>query len=240
MNSQNKEFAAQDAEYQYGDEQGKSAYVAEAEAEPRPGLGERLGRFLPKNKKMTIIIAILAIAFIAFKMFGPGNKAVVRPPAEQAVNQELSTAGIPQAAQAEQVAPIAPKELLAAPAPAATETAEVKALERSIQETNQSLKNLQAAITVLANSVIQVSDRVQVLEESEAARQKAAKPNAAPAYDLQSLAPGRAWLHSEKGPFVSVKVGDALAGYGKIEEIDPDGRVLTSSGKVITYGSNDS
>jgi len=60
-------------------------------------------------------------------------------------------------------------------------------------------------------------------------------------YFIQALIPGRAWLVGENGATVTVNVGSRLPGYGIIRVIDTNqGRVATSSGKIIIYSQRDS
>lgn len=58
---------------------------------------------------------------------------------------------------------------------------------------------------------------------------------------LKAAIPGRAWLiKTSSGETLTVREGSVLAGYGKIQHIDPvRGRVDTSSGKRITFPSQE-
>ena len=59
-------------------------------------------------------------------------------------------------------------------------------------------------------------------------------------YQIKAIIPGRAWLLASSGKTTTVRVGDVLKNYGKVDVIGADsGRVLTSSGKVIGYGVDD-
>lgn len=60
-------------------------------------------------------------------------------------------------------------------------------------------------------------------------------------YHINAIISGRAWLKGSNSSFISVAQGDDLGSYyGKIKEIDSaQGKVITSSGKVIGYGDND-
>ena len=59
----------------------------------------------------------------------------------------------------------------------------------------------------------------------------------APAYYVQAIIPGRAWLKDAQGKIVSVGIGDQVQGYGVITQINPRaGIVITSSGAKIEYG----
>lgn len=60
-------------------------------------------------------------------------------------------------------------------------------------------------------------------------------------YSVQAVIPGRAWLISTDGATLTVSEGTNIPGYGTVKLIDPQqGRVLTSSGKVLKFNQNDS
>ncbi len=60
-------------------------------------------------------------------------------------------------------------------------------------------------------------------------------------YYVRAIIPGRAWLIQRDGTTTTVSVGDSVAGYGSVEDIDPEqGIVRFSSGDIITYSPSDS
>lgn len=60
-------------------------------------------------------------------------------------------------------------------------------------------------------------------------------------YYIQAVIPGRAWLISTNGSTLTVREGTIIAGYGVVKLIDPNqGRVITSSGRVIRFNPQDS
>jgi len=65
--------------------------------------------------------------------------------------------------------------------------------------------------------------------------------NQAVVYSLQAVIPGRAWLITNNGATLTVREGTSIAGYGTVKLIDPQqGRVITSSGKIIRFSQVDS
>jgi intracellular multiplication protein IcmG len=60
-------------------------------------------------------------------------------------------------------------------------------------------------------------------------------------YTIQAVIPGRAWLIGSNGSTLTVREGTKISGYGIVKLIDSmQGRVLTSSGKVIRFSQEDS
>ena len=59
-------------------------------------------------------------------------------------------------------------------------------------------------------------------------------------YYVKAVIPGRAWLVGVDGTALTVRVGNAIPGYGKVVAINSyDGTITTSSGIKIYYGSGD-
>lgn len=60
-------------------------------------------------------------------------------------------------------------------------------------------------------------------------------------YFVQAVIPGRAWLIATNGTTLTVREGSEIPGYGVVKYIDAiQGRVLTSSGRVIRFSQDDS
>ncbi|MBA3536672.1 MAG: type IV secretion protein IcmG, partial [Tatlockia sp.] len=60
-------------------------------------------------------------------------------------------------------------------------------------------------------------------------------------YFIQAIIPGRAWLIATNGSTITVREGTRIAGWGVVKLIDPiQGRVLTSSGRIIRFSQRDS
>ncbi|MGQ3888118.1 type IVB secretion system protein IcmG/DotF [Legionella sp. CNM-1927-20] len=60
-------------------------------------------------------------------------------------------------------------------------------------------------------------------------------------YYIQAVIPGRAWLIASNGSTLTVREGTNIPGYGVVKLIDPNqGRVLTSSGRIIRFSQQDS
>jgi len=65
--------------------------------------------------------------------------------------------------------------------------------------------------------------------------------HSSPQYFIQAVIPGRAWLIATNGNTLTVREGSVVLGYGRVKLIDPNqGRVITTSGRVIRFNQNDS
>lgn len=120
---------------------------------------------------------------------------------------------------------------------------EVDDLKSSLTEANQSqvemaqkISELSAQLKTLNEAVIanKPKPKKTVMHKKTAVVKKIT-------YALQSVVPGRAWVKSSEGLFLTLSVGKALPQYGVVENINADqGVVTTSSGKTIVYGADDS
>jgi hypothetical protein len=58
-----------------------------------------------------------------------------------------------------------------------------------------------------------------------------------PAYYVQAIIPGRAWLKNADGQVITVAPGDSVPGYGTVATIDSQsGLVVTSTGTKFVFG----
>lgn len=104
-------------------------------------------------------------------------------------------------------------------------------------------------IGVIANLNTKVDEQAREIEQLTIRRVEAKrvthptvrKAPHYPKYYLQAVIPGRAWLIATNGATLTVREGTIIAGYGMVKLIDPNqGRVVTSSGKVIRFSQEDS
>jgi intracellular multiplication protein IcmG len=128
---------------------------------------------------------------------------------------------------------------------------EINSLREQIAATNSTLNNMNTKIVSL-NQVIE-NFSVQFAKQSEVinvlitrSRPKKVKHIVINVkervdYFLQAVIPGRAWLIGTNGSTLTVREGTKVAGYGVIKLIDSiQGKVLTSSGRVIRFSQADS
>lgn len=129
--------------------------------------------------------------------------------------------------------------------------AQVERINANVADIQSTLANLSAQMSAMNNTVQDLSAQVSqqqtqmqlatVMQEEKKAKQRAVAKKmggTAPArtvYYLQAMVPGRAWLVSDKGSMLTVKIGDLVPGYGEVVSIDTNlNAVTTSNDSVIT------
>jgi intracellular multiplication protein IcmG len=121
---------------------------------------------------------------------------------------------------------------------------QVSSMSATINTLNSQIDKLNQTIADLSNQVSK-----QSMEINELIAKKKPKPvkrvfkASAPInrYHIQAIIPGRAWLIATNGSTLTVREGSTIAGYGVVKLIDAiQGRVLTSSGRVIKFSQTDS
>ena len=126
-----------------------------------------------------------------------------------------------------------------------TVNTQLSGINTNVNELTEKIANLNQIISSLASKLEQQSERIAVLTERTKPklrpRRIIARGPSAPLYYIQAVIPGRAWLIAANGSTLTVREGTHLAGYGVVRLIDPNqGRVVTSSGKVIRFSQQDS
>ncbi len=198
-------------------------------------------------KRIGIIVVLVIAVVIVYEFIMPGDTQTVakksEPDGSIAISQPVQPAPQTTAVNSE----TQEKVDLLSQENAAVDS-EMKQVQADIQNLNQKIEQIAMGMNDLNNKLQSFSEQVQSLQEEKATnpavkRQVAKKAIVAPqpAYYLKAVVPGRAWLQSKAGHLMTVKVGDRIAGYGTIQAINAEsGWVGTSSGRVISYGPNDS
>lgn len=117
---------------------------------------------------------------------------------------------------------------------------------------NQSLVSLNAKLDSMSQTMMALSAKIEQ-QNSQIALLVAARTPPKPrpvvkravipatVYYIQAVIPGRAWLTGANGSTLTVREGTNVSGYGIVKLIDPaQGRVVTSSGRVIRFNQQDS
>jgi intracellular multiplication protein IcmG len=114
--------------------------------------------------------------------------------------------------------------------------AKINTLEAGLTDINAKFATLVNVMQNLNNQLAQQQNQVQLLLARQTAIQKSTLKKGVAKYTIQAMLPGRAWLITNSGSVMSVRLGEQLPGYGTIDTMDPvEGKILTSSGRIIEY-----
>ncbi len=132
---------------------------------------------------------------------------------------------------------------------------DLSGMNEHVTRLDERLGTIMTSIESLAQRVDQLSTtldtEVQRIEHALAARtrtvhkksshhQQRLKPEIVKYY-VEAVIPGRAWLIGSNSTTITVSVGTPIPGYGRVRTIDAaQGRVLTSSGKIMRFSQDDS
>lgn len=130
---------------------------------------------------------------------------------------------------------------------------QVSVINEQIGNVNTNVNNLAQQIAKLNETLINLGNQMsqqsqEISKLIERTRPKVVhrplppkrylRPNV---YFINAVIPGRAWLIGTNGSTLTVREGTKVPGYGVIKLIDSmEGRILTSSGRVIRFSQEDS
>ncbi|KTC86353.1 type IVB secretion system protein IcmG/DotF [Legionella brunensis] len=157
---------------------------------------------------------------------------VVQPPPSEdnsQINQRLSALEVSQQNLR--------SEMDAVNSQLATINTNLNALATKIAQLNQ-------ALTVIVARVEEQSKEMAIITlrtKPKTLKRIVVKAPPPPTYFIQAIIPGRAWLIAQNGSTITVREGTQIAGYGVVKMVDSrQGRVVTSSGRVIRFSQQDS
>jgi intracellular multiplication protein IcmG len=118
------------------------------------------------------------------------------------------------------------------------------AINSNINQLTAKISQLNQNFTVLSSKVEQHSREITsiiAVRTKPKVRHVIIKTPPPPTYFIQAIIPGRAWLIAQNGSTITVREGTRVAGYGVIKLIDSkQGKVITSSGRVLRFSQQDS
>lgn len=115
----------------------------------------------------------------------------------------------------------------------------VNALNAQIAKLNQVISELNVQVVKQSEVITVLLERTKPKTVKRVIRVQPAPPPII--YYINAVIPGRAWLIGTNGSTLTVREGTKIAGYGTVRLIDSiQGRVLTSSGRVIRFSQEDS
>ena len=122
---------------------------------------------------------------------------------------------------------------------------QMQSMSSTMSEMSSQVAQLNRVISSLNSKINEQNrdmERLRAQLHKKMTKKVVKKPSRPPeVFYVQALIPGRAWLNSSYGTTLTVRVGSKIPGYGIVKLIDPhQGRVLTSSGKMILFHHHDS
>lgn len=130
---------------------------------------------------------------------------------------------------------------------------QVSTMNDQVNNVNNNVNNLSAQISKLNQTVADLttqlsrqSEDINILMARTAPKpiRRVLRPRIVGElniYYINAVIPGRAWLIGTNGSTLTVREGTKIAGYGVVRLIDSlQGRVLTTSGRVIRFSQEDS
>lgn len=248
-------------EYQYqGDEQQEGEYAElppeeEELAPPQMSLLERL-----KNRRVLVPVGIILAVIVVYLYMGrqESRQAALEGQQDTSATQQVAQKQTQQQPKTTKTTTVSSAALLQTDTlnteisklqkQNKQDAAQLNQLQTKVNELGLTLGNLNESVRGLGQMVKILTDDMTNLKAAQSkpkvvkrAPVRRVRQVRAPIYYLGAVVTGRAWLKTADGKTTTVKVGDSLAGYGRIRVIDPrNGRVTTSSGKVIRYSKADS
>lgn len=118
-------------------------------------------------------------------------------------------------------------------------------INNNIGDLGGKLSELTQAINTLASKIERQTDQIESLIAKSRPPRSYVRTSrtyrTTPVYVIQAVIPGRAWLISKNGSTLTVNVGSRIPGYGVVKLIDSrQGKIITSSGRQISFGPQDS
>ncbi len=116
---------------------------------------------------------------------------------------------------------------------------EYQELSEKLDKLSIQVEKLASVVEDQSQTIMNLSTRrvyhTRQMHESRASRPQYMK------YFVKAVIPGRAWLIAENGSTLTVRKGSMIPGYGVVTMVDvSQGRVLTNSGRIISFAQNDS
>ncbi len=252
-------------EYEFGDLDSLNPEPIEEETLSSSNLNPPPPNSGNPRRNIFIAIAIIVILMIAYKFLShfipsKGNTSDVMAPVSQIAPPPPKPIVVPQ------VMPVAEPLPPPAPMPENNQTNErlstVEASQANLRDdlnsTNSQLSVMNSNMSDLANKIMEMNQTlanlVSRLDQQSAelsALTEKARPKYIPKkmkkapprvnYYIQAIIPGRAWLIAENGSTITVREGSSIPSYGIVRLIDSQqGKVLTSSGRIIRFSQHDS
>lgn len=188
-----------------------------------------------QNKRVLAAVGVAILALIVFKVISPSEKSHVK-----------QVKANPQLVQEAQNNARLQGQLSSMQQGSQKNQKDINQLQQNVQGLTTELHQSTTNQARMSQAILALSDQVKQLSAELKAEQPKKKVKKGPlppklVYHLKAVIPGRAWIVNNFGQSTSVSVGDAVKQYGHVEAIEPQkGEIITSSGKLIRYGVDDS
>lgn len=232
-----------DEQYQFSDELNttKQFELEGEEAPPKPSPIQMVIEFLARNRPLAFLLFITIAVSIVYQF--------VRSPAtptSQPTLQHPHAAATTNAFSAQQSAQV--KDQITALQKKMSDNAdafrrvsqsnqsEVMVLKGELSQSKQTMAQLSANNAQLQTAMNKLGQQLAGIYQTLHPQAKVEPLR----YYIQAVVPGRAWLSSNKGDYLTVQLGTNLPKYGAIRQINADaGLIATSSGKMIHFSANE-
>lgn len=244
-------------EYQYSDlDSSENEFMGEKEPESPKQDASNTNHV---RRNALIVVAVVVVLFVLYRFFAPSSKEPVKPaipPVAQTPSAPVQPTPAPAVAQQPlRVNSEADEQLKKTVSTIEINqqgmrsditslNGQVQSLNTKLEELAAQINRLNQALSAVSNQVAKQSQDMNTLMVKAAPKKPSAKlkpqmPQIT--YNIQAVIPGRAWLIGSNGSILTVREGIRIRGYGLVQLIDPmQGRVVTSSGKVIRFSPEDS
>ncbi len=186
-----------------------------------------------QNKRVLGVIVLAVVALIAFKIMSPSSHKV-----KKVATQTTSAQQQQEEMLASKLARLS-HDVSKNQGTVGQLQSQISGLQNALNTSNQNSEAMKDAVIALAQQVENLSQEVNAKKAKPKKHSKYPPPPVI-TYHLLALESGRAWIMGSNGISDSVRVGTKISKhYGTVKAIHPNtGKVLTSSGKVITYNAN--
>ena len=233
-----------DEQYQFSDELNTTQqFELEGEQEPsKPSFFQSVLQFLARNRPLAFLLFIVFAVSIVYQFVRTPSvpKPKAATPAAVATTHTTGTFDSQQSAvmksQISELQKNLSDQMNATKQLSQTNQSGLAALKAELTQANQSMAQLRADNAQLKTSLHQQSAQITAINRSLHPQAKVEPLR----YYIQAIVPGRAWLSSNKGDYMTVQLGTNLPQYGAIRQINSDaGLIVTSSGKIIHFSANE-
>lgn len=189
------------------------------------------------NKRLFIVIGVVVVALIGFQMIKPEHKTTIIKTTKPKVQAAAMLESQQRTMLVDKISHLAQATSNTQQLESQLHT-EMGEFERLLHQSVQSNQAISKAMIALTQQVAHLSTQIKKAT-TKPNRIKKLPPAPVLSFHLRAVIPGRAWIEDSEGGTASVTVGSKVKNYGIVRAIEVEaGRVLTSSGKVITYNED--